>query len=164
MKRVILSLCIVLASGAFALGIAAPDFTGTWIRDVARSDEMGTYVDGKLQTVSVDLVVRHEGTSLQVESRWSFKPATQVNYILEGTENTVTDERGNPFTYRATWNNDQLVIEGSTKVNTPFGNTERKAKEEWSLSADGRTLTITTTSAGSPFGNPTRKQIYTKQV
>ncbi len=125
---------------------------------------MGTYVDGKIQTVSVDLVVRHEGTSLQVESRWSYKPATQVNYVLGGTENTLTDERGNPFTYRATWNNDHLVIEGTAKVRTPFGNTEMSTKEDWSLSADGRTLTVTTTAVNSTFGNPTRKQVYTKQV
>lgn len=164
MKHVILSLCVVIASGAFALGIAVPDFTGTWIRDVAKSDEMGTYVDGKIQTTSVDLVVRHEGNDLQVESRWSHKPATQVNYVLSGNENTVADERGNPFTYRTTWNDDQLVIEGYTKVSSPFGTIEIKTKEEWSLSADGRTLTITTTTTSSSLGNPTRKQVYTRQV
>jgi hypothetical protein len=163
MKYAILSLWIVIAFGVFALGIAVPDFSGTWIRDAARSDAMATFVDGKVQPVSADLVVRHEGNSLQVESRWSHKPATQVNYLLNGNENTVTDERGNPFLYRATWNNDQLVIEGTTKATTPFGPAEIRTKEEWSLTADGRTLTITTTTSSS-LGNPTRKQVYTKQV
>jgi hypothetical protein len=164
MRNVILSLGIVIASGVFASGIAVPDFSGTWIRDVARSDEMGTYMDGKIQTVSLDLVVRHVGTSLQVESKWSHKPATQVSYILDGTENTLTDERGNPFTYRATWNSALLIIEGTATVKTPFGNTEAKRKEEWSLSVDGRTLTVTSTAVDSTFGNSTRKQVYTKQV
>jgi len=164
MRNVILSLCIVIASSVSALGIAVPNFSGTWIRDAAKSDEMGTMIDGKIQTASVDLVVRHEGNSLQVESRWSYQPATQVNYVLGDAENTFTDERGTIVTYRTTWNNNQLVIESSSKVKTPFGDTEKKTKEEWSLSADGRTLTITTTAVGSPFGNPTRKQVYTKQM
>jgi len=165
MKRIILSLCILIASGVFASGITVPDFSGTWIRDAARSDEMGTYVDGKIQKVSVDLVVRQEGNSLQVESRWSYKPATQVNYVVDGTVNAVTDERGNPSTYRATWNNHKLVIEAAAKVNTPFGSTEIETKDEWFLSADGRTLTVMTTRTGTtPYGNPIRKQVYTKQV
>ena len=57
---------------------------------------------------------------------------------------------------------DQLVIEGYRKASTPFGTADIKTKEEWFLSADGRTLTITTTTATSSFGEQTRKQIYTK--
>ncbi len=165
MRNSILSLCLIVASSLYASGVSAPDFTGTWVRDASRSDEMSGLVDGKVQSVSVDLVVQQMGNTLHVEYRWSYKPPTQTSYLLTSEETTVTDDRGDSFVYQTTWTDGHLVIDGFSKVSTPFGNTEQRKKEEWSLSADGRTLTITTTTASnSPFGKSTRTQLYNKQV
>jgi hypothetical protein len=165
MKSGFFALCIVLATSICALGYVSPDasdFSGNWIQDTDKSETMATYVDGKIQPVTVDLIVRQDTNSLNVESVWSNKPATQMIYLLDGNEHSFKDEAGNLLGYRVMSNNDQLVIEGSKKVNTPFGTAEIKTQEEWSLSADQKALTILTTTTNASFGKQTRRQIYTK--
>jgi hypothetical protein len=65
--------------------------------------------------------------------------------------------------YRASWEGDKLIISGTRKVDTPFGATEIKSKEEWSLSADGNVLAIITTVKAS-VGDFVQKHVYTKQA
>ena len=55
MKHAVFAVCIVLVNGIWALGTAAPDFSGYWIRDAAASDAMATYVDGKVTPMNVNL-------------------------------------------------------------------------------------------------------------
>jgi hypothetical protein len=135
------------------------------------------------------LVVQQSDSSLDVESLGRQNPATQVGqneqfneiktpfgsivrrnrkkakitYLLDGNEHSITDENGNSRTYRVAQSGDQLIIESSNTINTPFGPAEIKVKEEWLLSADGRTLIITTTT-NSALGPQTQKRIYTKQL
>jgi hypothetical protein len=138
-----------------AFAVATPDFSGTWIRDVGKSDAMATNIVGKVTPVSADLIIKHAGNNLQIESRWDYKAPTTMNYIVDGNENSSSDERGNAITYLASWEQDKLVIDELVKANTPFGRAEVKTRSEWSLSDGGNTLTITTVTAGS-----SRKQVY----
>ena len=54
-------------------------------------------------------------------------------YSLEGEE-TVTDLRGLPLRIKVGWNGDEMVIESH------YG--EKLFRDYWSLSEDGRTLTM----------------------
>jgi hypothetical protein len=155
MKRLALFLCLMVMPFVLAFAAATPDFSGTWIRDVGRSDAMATNIDGKVTPISADLIVKHVGNNLQIESRWNFKAPTTTNYVLSGTENYSSDERGNAIIYLASWEQDKLIIDQLVKADTPFGRAEVKTRAEWSLSDGGGTLTITTMTGGS-----SRKQVY----
>jgi hypothetical protein len=154
MRNLTAFVCL-LVMPIFAFAVSTPDFTGTWIRDIGRSDAMATNIDGKTVPVSADLVIKQEGSDLQIESRWDYKPPTTTTYVLSGTENSRSDERGNSITYTTSWDQDKLVIDELIRANTPFGRAEIKTRSEWSMSDGGNTLTVVTTSNGV-----SRKQIY----
>jgi hypothetical protein len=155
MKRLVLFLCLVLMTGFLAFPVATPDFSGTWIRDASKSDAMATLLNGKVTPVSADLVVKHASDNLQVESRWDYKAPTTMTYILDGNQNHASAELGSAIAYRSSWDRDKFIIDELTNANTPFGHAESSTRYEWSLSEDGNTLTITTTTAGL-----VRKQTY----
>jgi hypothetical protein len=163
MKKFPLALFSASALCVLMLAAANPDFSGTWIRNQTSSDPLATRSSGGIQPVTADLTVRQEGNSLQVETRWSHRPATQKNYLLDGSENTISGGREGNLVYRATWAGDNLIIEGIQKADTPFGPAEMKIQEEWSISADGKILTITTSVSSKAVEDQTRKQVYNKQ-
>ena len=152
MKRLTPFLCLMLISCFAAFASAAPDFSGTWIRDVGRSDLMATLIDGKVTSISADLVINQTENSIQIESRWDYKDPTTENYFLGETE------QRNSLVYATSWEGDKLIIQRSGTANTPFGPAEINMREEYSLSDSGNTLTVTTAARG-PFGS-VRKQVY----
>jgi len=137
MKRAALSLCLMLFLCILAFSALTPDFSGTWIRDIAKSDAMATYVNGQVKPVSADLVVKHAGSNLQVETRWDYQAPTTKSYILDGNENQSTGYLGSAVTYRSSWDQDKLIIDEVVNANTPFGRAEVKTRYEWSLSEGG---------------------------
>lgn len=159
MRRSTLFLCLLVTPCFLAFSAAMPDFSGTWIRDVGRSDPMSTLIEGKVITISADLVIKHAENNLQIETRWDYKEPTTENYILDGSENHSRDEKGNSTTYVASWKEGELTIYRLRKVGTPFGSAETKDTSHWSLSDGGNTLTVTTNTEGSSFAS-TRKQVY----
>ena len=85
-----------------------------------------------------------------------------VAYVIGGGDTTVTAENGGSRTYRAEWDNNKLVVTVAYKGNTPFGPTDIRMTEEWSLSDDGKTLTIVAT-AYTVQGEMKTKQVYSRQ-
>lgn len=155
MRRLTLFLCLMIVPFFLAYAVATSDFSGTWIRDAGRSDAMATNINGKVTPVTADLIIKHAGNNLQVESRWDYKAPTTKNYIVDGNENSSSDERGNAIVYRSSWDQDKLIIYEVVNANTPFGHAEVKTRSEWALSDSGNTLTITAVTDGS-----SRKQVY----
>jgi len=141
-----------------AFASAMPDFTGTWIRDVARSDAMATLIGDKITPVTADLVIKHADGKIGVESRWTHQASTIKSYLLNGAEIESSDGQGNSTAYVASWEEERLIIDEKTIANTPFGRTEIIKRSEWSLSDGGSTLTILETTSGQ-FGS-SRKQVY----
>jgi hypothetical protein len=160
MRRVILLLCLTLTASVCAFSAAPVDFSGTWIRDAGKSDAMAANIGGGIKTVTADLIVKHEGNTLQVETRWDYKAPTVMTYILDGNENHSSIEGGNGITYRSSWDQDELIIEETVNANTPFGRAEVKHRYEWSLSEGSNTLTVTTVRGGPFSGNSSQKQVY----
>jgi len=168
MKTALYSLSIFFGLGICALGFGSPDFSGNWIGDVTRTGSMSVIkhgVNGQMEIATKKLVVmlvQQRGEGLEIESVWSDNSATKLSYILDGNEHSSVDETGNPMIYQAKLNGDQLLIQATRNIKTPFGNTEIPTKEEWVLSADQNTLTITTTTT-TQFGSNAQKKIYTRQ-
>src|SRR6267142_174116 len=95
MQRSMIFLCLILAMCYFAFAAAMPDFSGTWIRDVSKSDAMATLINGKITTVSADLLIKHADGKMDVESQWTHRAPTTKSYILNGIENNAPDDQGN---------------------------------------------------------------------
>jgi hypothetical protein len=104
------------------------------------------------------VVFKHVDGKIDMESRWTHRAPTAKFYILNGAENSTSDDQATLTAYVASWEGERLIIDEKIRANTPFGPAEIIKRSEWSLSDSGSTLTILETSSG-PFGSP-RKQIY----
>lgn len=158
MKRSLLFLCLLIIPCMLGFAVAMPDLSGTWIRDVSKSDAMATLLDGKITPVSADLFIKHAEGRIDIESRWTHKAPTAKSYILNGAENGSVDDQGSSTVYVASWDGDKLIIDEKIKAKTPFGPAEIIKRSEWSLSDNGSALTVLEMSGGQ-FGS-SRKQVY----
>jgi len=76
MKRSTPFLWLLVIPCVVVFSAAVPDFSGTWMRDVGRSDAMATLTDGKIMPVIADLLIKHTDGKIDVESRWTHKVPT----------------------------------------------------------------------------------------
>lgn len=132
---------------------ARPDFSGTWVLDLSKSQYYGAR-GGFKPTAQDTLVISHGEPELRVKQTFG---------SLRGGERTLdlvyyTDGRGEKNTFvgrdevslsgtvasETKWKGARLVIRGSQRARS-FGDvSDFKFTEKWELSADGQTLTQTT--------------------
>ena len=105
------------------------------------------------------MTVRQEAGSLQVTD-----PNGAVRkYMLDGKPAThETETEMAKAAVSASLQGDSLVIATTRPYGGMPGNVTLDVKEVWSLSPDGKTLTITTTHA-SPATVKTYKQVYNRR-
>jgi DNA-binding CsgD family transcriptional regulator len=160
MKRALLLLAIALCLAAVV--IAAPDFSGTWVLNAektaaANPQAAGGGGGGRGGGMGGgEMTIKMTATEMTI-SRTMGQNVQETKYILDGKENTVNTGRGD-LKYKATWGGDVLTIAGtqsSTRSDSPY-------KAEYSLSADGKTLTVANTRQGQS-GEMVTKQIYDKK-
>lgn len=156
-SKSILITVFVLAACMAVWALAAKDFSGTWVLDPSKSDQMMGGRGGGAPGGPVEIVIAHSGNELTITRTFQGN-AMETKYILDGAEHTQSSGRGGELKYKATWEGDNLVIQG-TRV-TQRG--EMPMKEVYSLSADGKELTIASTRSG-PQGEQVFKQVYTKK-
>ncbi len=150
-----------------AMALAATDFSGAWVRNNAHSDpapnlmwttRVSTAMGGGRAPSEVILNVHQDATSMQAPDSQS----RVRSYTLDGKPHTrATDTGLEKATVTASFEGDTLVIETSQPFGGMPGNATLKIKEVWSLSADGKTLTVTTTR-DVPARHQSFKQEYTR--
>jgi len=129
----LLTLALIAASAAFA---ATPDLSGTWKLNVPKSSfgqfpapssmvQKVTHAEPKL-TVSVK----------QVSDRGEFESAS--NYTTDGKECTNTGFGGSETKSVVKWEGETLNID----TKGTFGDNAFTMKDKWTVSADGKVLTI----------------------
>jgi hypothetical protein len=163
------------------------DFSGSWLRDNAKSDpapnfmywltSMGGPMGGGARgpggpggpwgpggpggnTGPTAMVVQQSGESL-----WVTAPHTGVisKYSLNGKPFTVTMDTGvQKATVRASLQGETLVLETTEPFGGMPGNVTLQIKQVWSLSPDGKVLTISTTRT-VPALEKNLKEVYTRQ-
>jgi hypothetical protein len=155
MRRVLLlalTAAIVLPFHARAQG--KPDFSGTWMRDAAKSDQpMGR---GGRGGAAVDSLTIAQTPAQLTEKRGELT----LVYKLDGSASTnQMPGRGGPQEVKSTakWDGSKLVIESVRD----FQGMSITQKETRSLSADGKEMTIEQ-SIATPQGERTTKQVFTK--
>jgi hypothetical protein len=153
MKRLALfAVVVALALAGMAYAQAKPDFSGTWVLDTAKSDQMGGGPGGGRGGPAGPMTIKQTATDLTTETKRGENTITQT-YKLDGTETTVS--RGQ-MQGKATAKLDGGKLVVKTTMEGPNGAMETTAT--YSLSADGKELTVVTASARGE-----RKAVYTKQ-
>jgi hypothetical protein len=173
MKRRITVLTAFAMCLAVVGALAGVNFSGTWELDPAKSDAPQTRGGGPGGGPggggggqrAATLTIKQTDNEFVV-TRTTPRGDMESKYTLDGKENSnpMPFGRGGQSTMKSKskWSKDTLVIDGSGTVSTPNGEFDISIKTEYSLSADGKVLTITTTRS-TPQGDNTSKQVYNKK-
>ncbi len=159
MKRHLVLGLLVFGIALLALAVAAPDLSGVWVRDKAKSDPMrmgGPGGGGQAPDFEVTLTIKQSGNNFEVATQRGERNF-EAKYTLDGKENKNTMGRGETVS-KSKWDGSTLVIEGVRQ----FGDREMQFKEAYALSDDGKVLTVTSTT-NTPQGERTSKQVYNKK-
>jgi hypothetical protein len=140
---------------AGALFAAPPNFSGSWRVNMAKSD-FGPFPAPTSASSKID----HKDPSLKVAATQVGDQGTlnfELNYMTDGTE--TTNQVG-PLTMKskAHWDGAALLVD--SKASTDNG--DLTIKDRWTMSADGKTLTVDRTISG-PQGDATVKVVQEKQ-
>jgi hypothetical protein len=140
---------------AALLAQAAPNLTGEWKLNVSKSN-YGPIPAPQLMVRKV----RHDDPALGIRTTQKGAQGeitTQLNYTTDGKP-AVNKVGGAEAKGAAQWQGDKLVIDSTREVQ---GNPMR-SRETWSLSADGKVLTIAT-HVGLPQGEFDLTLVFDKQ-
>ena len=154
MKK-LLVLSIFFAATFFLLGVqgqaAARNLSGVWKLNGAKSDY------GKFPApLNVIRKIMHNDPKLVLSTTQTGPQGdvtSDLTYTTDGKESLNGDSKGT-----ALWIGDKLMIESSRQ----FQGATLKQKEIWTLSADGKTLTVDS-HVSIPNGEFDVKQVFDKQ-
>jgi hypothetical protein len=132
-----------------------PNFSGSWTLNTAKSDfgsapapqSMLTKIEHKEPEILVRSTVTNPQGAYNSEYR----------YVTDGRENTNTI-RGSEIKSRVTWDGSILKV-AAHAVN---GGSQVDFSDEWVLSADKKTITMTRTIS-APQGRVQQRYVYEKQ-
>ena len=164
------------AVGAYAQ--KAPDFSGKWTLDVAKS-KLGERNNIETQTLTVTQTAND--IKVDTATKRAAPPAGapgggggrmggggadgRATFTLDGKDvkSEIAGPGGKtvPVTTNAKLDGGKLVLSSSRTFNTPNGAITATSKETWELSADGKTLTVTTERT-SPRGTDTTTKVFVK--
>lgn len=156
---------------------SAADFSGSWVQDASKSQRVPEPMwltratpggrgggraggpGGRGAPPETVLTVKQDAGGVQITDAAGAVRA----YTLDGKASTkVTETHMAKAAVTASLQGDTLVIGTTRPYGGMPGNVTLQVKEEWSLSPDGKTLTITTTHT-SPATTKTYKQIYNRK-
>jgi hypothetical protein len=138
-----------------AVAAAAPNFTGDWKLNNAKSDF------GQMPPPdSMTQKIAHEDPKLKVAIKQSSQRGefeAESNYTTDGSESTNTI-RDNPIKSIVKWDGDALMFDSKAR----FGENEITIKDKWTASEDGKVLTVERHFT-SQMGEMKQKLIFEKQ-
>jgi hypothetical protein len=135
--------------------LAKPNFTGDWKMNVSKSDF------GQMPAPdSVTYKVKHDDPKLANDTKQSgqFEMEQHLNYTTDGKESTNEGFQGSTMKSVAKWDGDILVIESKAQ----FGDNPVTITQKWSLSADGKNLTVVQAFKADQFEGES-KMVFDKQ-
>lgn len=143
MRLTIRYLLVFLFLPAVAPAVAKPDFSGTWVMDANRSFSNPA---GLEQTMTVV----HTGDQIKVDAKMKTAQGEQTvneTYTLDGKETDFVPPGGQPGAKgkrKAMWlpAGRGVVVDDVVTSDTPNGPVTRKTMRKWTLSPDGKTLTV----------------------
>ena len=148
---------LVLLLATVAVQGQTPDFSGTWQLDEAKSKVIATA--GIIGLISAGApkvlhITQPSNGTVVIESQIN---EAHVRIYKPGRETSTPAGQGGAVTTTSKWDGKSLVSEGALKA--PNGDTT-SVREVVTLGADGKTLTMEVTTAGTASGSSTL--VYTK--
>jgi hypothetical protein len=159
MKKYLVMMVAMALFGLPTFSIAAQNFSGSWVRDNVKSDPAPNMYwltrepnsgggggagrgggGGRGAPAPIAMTVQHDANSLTVTS-----PSGAVQkYTLDGRPfSKLTDTGIAKAVINASIQSDTIVITTTQPWGGMPGNASLEIKEVWSLSADGKVLTVT---------------------
>jgi hypothetical protein len=145
------------------------NFSGTWVLDKSQSDVaqlMGLSDDPeKIRNASMTMVIEQQGSNLRVTRviKTQGEERKEIHtYKIGSGETTNTGYRGETVVGRAFWEGDQLVIVSTRTWKVLLKDVSAESRGVWSLSPDGRHLTIAA-QVNSPRGEQRGKVLFNKK-
>ncbi|HYW47362.1 MAG TPA: hypothetical protein VE959_31125 [Bryobacteraceae bacterium] len=146
---------LAVLSLAALSALAKPNFSGEWKLNTSKS-EFGQMPAPN----SMSSKITHEDPKLKNATKQSGGQGDfefEANYTTDGKECT-NDMFGNPMKSTLKWDGDTLEIDTKGQ----FGDNEFTMQDKWTLSADGKTLTMIRTFKSS-MGEGQQKLVFDKQ-
>jgi hypothetical protein len=161
MKKALLLLAILL--GLAAIVVAGVDFSGTWAVNVEKSDPArggggGGGGGARGGGAPMPLVIKQTGNEMVI-TRTMGENTLETKYIMDGAEHTITTQAGDTK-YKAVLSGNTVSITGTQPGR---GGEATPLKVSYTLSDDGKTLTVGTARVGQDGTETIRKQVYDKK-
>ena len=153
-RRLLFILALIVAVSALP-ALAKPNFTGDWKLNVSKSD-----FGGMPGANSMTMKLTHDEPKLKSVVKSSSDMGdfeSEATYTTDGKECT-NEIFGSPIKSVLKWDGDTLLID----TKGTFGDAEIAISDKWSLSSDGKTLTINR-NFKSPMGDAVQKMTLEKQ-
>ncbi len=163
MKKALFLLVVVL--GLAAIAVAGVDFSGTRAVNAEKTAAANTAPAGGGGggggrgggMGGGEMTIKQTGNELSITTTGRGGNAVETKYIMDGAEHS-TEAQGGTVKYKATLSGDTLALTGTRT--TQRG--EMPLNTKYTLSADGKTLTVT--NVFNMGGQETeRKSIYDKK-
>jgi hypothetical protein len=167
LQRTIGTMTLLLLGVAVVAAQAEPQFAGSWVLDRSQSQfppHEGRGHDApspQAQPPQVTLMVEQHGNTLKVTrttTMGSQERSMTDTLVTDGSDQTHQGYHGNVVT-RAAFEGDRLVVRRTHVKNDDQSDQTMSRQSIWTLSPDGRVLTIDTTFH-SPRGDRAMKIVY----
>jgi hypothetical protein len=146
MKRIILFALLVCASSLIAAGVSAPapNFSGTWMMDRARSFGLPPDVQQTMLVTQTNDKIELETKIKNSQGENSIKDS----YLIDGVEHEFVPQgptgpvAGAKGKRKANWlpNGRGILVEEETTTESPKGPVTGRLQRKWTLSNDGELI------------------------
>jgi hypothetical protein len=140
-----------------------PDFSGTWLRDNAKSSGL----QGAMASAELTLLIAHKDPEFRVARSIKLNEQQMTQEVVY-----YTDHRGetNPailgggdLKSKTKWSKNKIETHASWSRTSRSGDVSNfDSTEKWELAADGKTL-IETADISTPMGMRTLKQVFNRK-
>lgn len=182
MKKLFTLTALFCLMSVAALAQKKTDFSGTWVLDAAKS-QLGER--SRIESMTLTVVQTDKNLKVTTETKRQAPPADApqggrgggmgrgrfgggdgtVDYSLDGKETTVDIEGPNgklPVKYKASMDGGKANLSSSRSFSSPMGEVSITTRETWSLSEDGKTLTVVRETT-SPRGTNAATMVFAKK-
>jgi hypothetical protein len=165
MTRLSIAALLILSLTGCSGRTAEESLGGTWMSDVSKSDPLisrsaaplGAKVTLIIGTTPSTVSVRRIASSARGEH------VRELTYSTNGQEQTNRNFRGTEVVSRSWWDGRALIAKGRQHIDSPVGRVAADLNEVWSVTPDGRTLTIDSTVSVAGLRSMTHKEVYVKK-
>jgi hypothetical protein len=115
--------------------------------------------------MDIQMVVDHQESTLKITRTIGLgdnAKSTTLSIDLSGKETSEVGPRGGTMATKASWDGDKLVVTMTRSRKLPNQQMTVENRQVWTLSKDGKTLTIQRIRKG-PRGEKSRTEVYLKK-